>query len=434
MATVISRRRTTILAGALLALAVVGCASTGRQAEAPTDYMSRLSTLEDGKVRVSVAALSAEEGNAAYGVDLADKGIQPVWVEVDNHQDRAYWLLPAGLDPNYFPASEAAEAFAPDASKGSDELAQRFQSLAFQNPAPPGKTSGFILVHRDEGVKIVHIDLVATGDARSFSFLVLVPGFRADYAVNDVFRREVYPSSDVVDYTDSDAFRKALETLPCCVSNEKGSKTGDPLNLVIVGGLDDAFPALVRRGWRPTEATWSGSVLKMMTSALKHDRYPYAPVSNLYVYGRRQDLALQKARDNVHQRNHLRLWLTPMRYEGKQVWVGQISRDIGTRLTIHSKTLTTHKIDPDVDEARRALLEDVAYSQSLASFGFVKGIGETPATSPRGNLTNDPWYTDGQRVVLVFDEHPSALTDIKVLPWEEIRGHVTEPVAEGESP
>jgi hypothetical protein len=80
------------------------------------------------------------------------------------------------------------------------------------------------------------------------------------------------------------------------------------------------------------------------------------------VYGRRQDLALQKARDNVHQRNHLRLWLTPMRYEGKQVWVGQISRDIGTRLTIHSKTLTTHKIDPDVDEARRALLEDVAYS------------------------------------------------------------------------
>jgi hypothetical protein len=97
-------------------------------------------------------------------------------------------------------------------------------------------------------VKIVHIDLVATGDARSFSFLVLVPGFRADYAVNDVFRREVYPSSDVVDYTDSDAFRKALETLPCCVSNEKGSKTGDPLNLVIVGGLDDAFPALVRRG------------------------------------------------------------------------------------------------------------------------------------------------------------------------------------------
>jgi hypothetical protein len=424
-----SRPRAKVLAGAMLALAVAGCASGGRPAEVPTDYLSRLSTLEEGNIRVSVAALSAEEGGAVYGVPLAEKGIQAVWVEVENKERRAYWLLPAGLDPNYFPASEAAEAFARDALKGDAALEQRFQSLAFQNPAPPGKTSGFLLVNRDEGVKIVHIDLVATGDARSFSFLVPVPGFRADYAANDVFQR-IDSSGDAV-AVDDEAFRTALESLPCCVSNEKGSKTGDPLNLVIVGGLEDAFPALVRRGWRPTEATWSGSVFKMMTSALKHDRYPYAPVSNLYVYGRRQDLALQKARDNIHQRNHLRLWLSPLRYQGKQVWVGQISRDIGSRLTIHSKTLTTHKIDPDVDEARRALLEDTAYSQSLASFGFVKGVGETPASQPRGNLTNDPWYTDGRRLVLVFDKEPSSLTDIEVIPWEQIRGHTSEPAAEG---
>jgi hypothetical protein len=50
----------------------------------------------------------------------------------------------------------------------------------------------------------------------------------------------------------------------------------------------------------------------------------------------------------------MRLWLTNMRYHDKPVWVGQISRDIGIRLTLHSPTFTTHKIDPDVDEARRA--------------------------------------------------------------------------------
>ncbi len=93
----------------------------------------------------------------------------------------------------------------------------------------------------------------------------------------------------------------------------------------------------------------------MVTSALSGERYAAAPVSDLYLFGRAQDLALQKARDNIHQRNHLRLWLSPMRYHGKQVWVGQVSRDIGSRLTIHSPTLTTHKIDPDVDEAREAL-------------------------------------------------------------------------------
>ena len=62
-----------------------------------------------------------------------------------------------------------------------------------------------------------------------------------------------------MNYTDDAAFRAALEALPCCVTNKDGSKNGDPLNLVVVGGLDDAFPAFARRGWRPTEEKWSGS-------------------------------------------------------------------------------------------------------------------------------------------------------------------------------
>jgi hypothetical protein len=281
-------------------------------------------------------------------------------------------------------------------------------------------------------VKLVQVDLVASGRTRTFSFLAVVPGFRADYEAAEVFRRQIYPPEQGVDYRDSDAFRRALESLPCCVTNKSGSQNGDPLNLVVVGGVDDAFPALVRRGWRPNEVTWSGSVLKMVTSALAGDRYRYAPVSNLYLYGCHQDLALQKARDTIHQRNHLRLWLSPMRYQGKPVWVGQISRDIGSRLTIHSPTLTTHKVDPDVDEARTALLEDVAYSQSLARFGFVKGVGVAPEGEPRQNLTTDPYYTDGRRAVLVFEKRPISLTQIEFLPWERVHGGASEPSAEEE--
>ena len=93
-----------------------------------------------------------------------------------------------------------------------------------------------------------------------------------------------------------------------------------------------------------------------------------------------------------------------MRYHGKQVWVGQISRDIGSRLTIHSPTLTTHKIDPDVDEARTALAQDMAYSQNLAKIGLREGSrAPRPRSAPRENLTTDPYYTDGFRGVLVFD-------------------------------
>lgn len=171
-----------------------------------------------------------------------------------------------------------------------------------------------------------------------------------------------------------------------------------------------------------TEATYAGSIKKMMNSVLSGERYRYSPVSPLYLYERPQDIALQKARDNIHQRNHLRLWKSPMQYHGKPVWVGQISRDIGTRLTIHSPYLTTHKIDPDVDEALVALIEDVAYSQNLSKIGLAKGVGAATREAPRENLTTDPYFTNGLRGVLIFDTTPTSLGDIGFLPWEGREG------------
>ncbi|MEX3634010.1 LssY C-terminal domain-containing protein [Paraburkholderia sp. BR14320] len=397
---------------------LAGCAAPTSTATVP-GYQNRVVTRTEGGLRVSTSVLSPKESNALYGVPLADKQIQPVWIEVQNREDLTYFLLSPGLDPDFFPASEAAEAFAGNASPDQQaEFDLRFRSLAFHNPIQPGTTvSGFVLTHRTRGAKFVQLDLVAKDHARTFSIFTAVPGFEADYKRSEVFKRAADPNEPVVNYTDDESFGAALEALPCCTTNEDGSKHGDPLNLVIVGGLDDAFPALVRRGWRPTEQKWSGAIEEMISAALAGEPYVNAPVSDLYVFGRPQDLALQKARDTIHQRNHMRLWLSNMRYYGKPVWVGQISRDIGTRLTFHSSTFTTHKIDPEADEARTALTEDMVYSQNLVKIGLVKGVGAAPESAPRENLTTDPYYTDGYREVLVFDRKPTSLVEIEVFPW-----------------
>ncbi len=409
-----------ILAEVVMIVALAGCASPTPTATTNIDYKHRTVTRADGGLRISAAALSAEESATVYGVPLAEKSIQPVWIEVDNKEDRPYFLLSPGLDPNFFPASEAAEAFTSSSSdEAKAELDRRFRQLAFRNPIRPGETkSGFVLTNLDEGFKIVHLDLVASGRARNFSIFSVVPGLRVDYQMSEVFRREIYPPEKIANYTDDAAFRAALQRLPCCATNADGSKNGDPLNLVVVGGIESAFPAFARRGWRGTEEKWSGSMMKMVKSALSGERYAYAPVSDLYLFGRAQDFALQKARDNVHQRNHLRLWLSPLRYHGQPVWVGQISRDIGSRFTTHSPTLTTHKIDPDVDEARGALVQDMAYSGNLAKLGFVNGVGAATRNAPRTNLTTDPYYTDGVRCVLVFVHKQTSLAAIEFFPWE----------------
>ena len=73
------------------------------------------------------------------------------------------------------------------------------------------------------------------------------------------------------------------------------------------------------------------SALKTFGSFIFGSLYRYSPVSDLYAFGRKQDAAFQITRDDIHQRNHLRLWLTPLRFQGRPGWIGGISREIGRK-------------------------------------------------------------------------------------------------------
>jgi hypothetical protein len=130
--------------------------------------------------------------------------------------------------------------------------------------------------------------------------------------------------------------------------------------------------------------------------------YRYSPVSPLHLFGRDQDIALQRTRGSINERLHLRLWLTPLGFEGKPVWVGQVSRDIGVRFTTQAWNLTTHRIDPDVDESRDYVIEDLVAAGRVRAAGYVGGVGACSPTAPRHNLTGDPYFTDGKRAVILL--------------------------------
>ena len=115
----------------------------------------------------------------------------------------------------------------------------------------------------------------------------------------------------------------------------------------------------------------------------------------------------------------MRLWLTPYRYKKHPIWLGQISRDIGVKYS--RRTLITHAIDPDVDETRNGLVGDLAYSQALGAVGFVKGSQRSSLDETHFNLTPDPYYSDGLRAVLFFEERPHALNEIEILNWDRPR-------------
>lgn len=365
-----------------------------------------------GEVRVTTAVPSAAETQQIFGANLYRRNVQPVWVRIENLSKETLWFLPVGLDKDYFTPIETsyrrARRIALLDFASTQDIYDRSMGLRLGAGATQ---SGYVFSRVDEGTKSFNVDVVGdSGRHYLMTFFVPVPGLRIDhYNVdwNNLYREEQ------IREVDRAGLIAGLEALPCCTTDKTGEENGDPLNIALIGRPRDLYYGLIRAGWDETETVYGTSLFKTIGSSLFGIEYRYSPVSALYVLGRAQDAAFQKARDNIDQRNHLRVWMTPMRYQGLPVWIGQISRDIGVRFT--TKTITTHKIDPDVDETREYLLEDLAYAQSVKAFGYVTGVGAAAYEEPRANLTGDPYFTDGLRIVLFVSSEPVDISEIEVV-------------------
>jgi hypothetical protein len=79
-----------------------------------------------------------------------------------------------------------------------------------------------------------------------------------------------------------------------------------------------------------------------------------------------------------------------------------VSRDIGVRFTTKAWNLTTHRIDPNVDESRDYVIEDLMLAGRVEAAGYVGGVAACPRDAPHRNLTGDPYYTDGKRAVILL--------------------------------
>ena len=375
---------------------------------------------QQGAVTVRAAVLTDDESERYFGASLADHGIQVIWLSVDNASDLRLRFLPIVTDPNYFSAPEV-ERLLRGWWRGSSTNAS-IASAVSRAPMPdviPQKQSaaGFVFTHREGGLKMFEVGFETDRQMLRFRFVLPVGG--SSYAIEKVDFGSIYPPG-TVEAVDLAALREKLAQLRCCTTNKDGNTNGDPLNIVVVGRGIDALFAFIERGWRLDEPFDLHSVYRTIRAFFFGSEYFNAPVSPLYVFGRQQDVALQKARDTISQRNHLRLWLAPFTIDGLQVWVGQISRDIGIKLTTQSWYLTTHRISPEVDQDRFYLMQDLILSGAVTRFGFVRGVGVSSPPDPRVNLTGDHYLTDGLRLVLFLNEPRRAFDQIDFLDWERI--------------
>ena len=423
------RRLHVTLAALAVAVCLSACATT-RENTRPGPVLfdlSRTQAMHQDGVTANVRIATDDEATRIFGVSLAEHGIQGIWMRLENASDHDYWLLPIAIDPDYFSADEAALVSARRLSRERRAaLTETFRAKALPFYLKAGAVNeGFVYASHMRGGRFVDIRLSGNRRAVRMRFAVLLPTQGFDYELSGL--RELYARVAQLPDLPLEAARQRTRELPCCTTNADGTGQGDPLNVVFIGSGRDVVSALTASGWYFTEAITVESIKKLIGAAIAQEPFSTAPVSPLYMFEREHDIALQRGRSTISQRNHMRLWLAPFRCEGLPVWVGQVSRDIGVKLTHRSRTLTTHVIDPVVDESREYLLHSLLHHEAVRWFAFARGAGKADKDRPRHNLTGDPYFTDGMRLVIMVSREPVAPQEAQNLAWNES----TDPVLEG---
>ena len=203
----------------------------------------------------------------------------------------------------------------------------------------------------------------------------------------------------------------SLESAPKTTFTGEGIP-GDPLNVGLVGQEEDVIQSMDASGWLPADPITFRTSARITTSALFGKPYPTAPVSNLYVWGRVEDLAFeQPVPGNTRQRHHVRFWKSAdLGKEGRPLWIGAVTFDRSVGVS-HLTGKITHHIDADVDEERDRLMNDIRSHGQLVSLYQVTGIGSSFFGRNGGG---DKYYTDGELSVGVLGHagavNPSAIT------------------------
>ncbi len=146
---------------------------------------------------------------------------------------------------------------------------------------------------------------------------------------------------------------------------------GDPLNLALVGQEADVVAAMGKAQWFAADRLGVASSAAIAADTVLRRPTP-PPVSNLYLWGRKEDLAFEQpvGRD-PRRRHHVRFWKTEeIDAEGQTIWVGAATFDRGVGLS-RTTGQVTHHIDGNIDAERDHVVGTLQKAEAVASLDWL---------------------------------------------------------------
>ncbi len=195
------------------------------------------------------------------------------------------------------------------------------------------------------------------------------------------------------------ALQKDIDSLPRRVNDEYNNQ-GDMVNFVLVGAEQQVKDALDAASWRVADTDSKEAALKAVLETYQKKDYLQMPMSQLYLFGRKQDYGyeLAQAYSVVASRHHFRIWKAPVTWNGQTMWAGAGTHDIGFEKDQRNGKVT-HKIDSAVDGERDNI------GQTLQTSGKVKSLYYYLPPDPvqeAKNATGGGYHSDGRILVVVL--------------------------------
>ncbi len=175
---------------------------------------------------------------------------------------------------------------------------------------------------------------------------------------------------------------------------------GDPLNVALIGTEAQLQEIMQSAKWYSAAALGFQSDLKISVDTVLSRPDDSAPVSSLYLFGRKEDLAFeQPVGDNPRHRHHVRLWRTDeIAPDGRPTWIGSAVYDKRVGLSRTTGQIT-HVTAADVDQERDYLFECLQQTGQLAERSAEVNFHQQLDGRNGGG---DPWHTDGSLYIGVI--------------------------------
>ncbi len=192
----------------------------------------------------------------------------------------------------------------------------------------------------------------------------------------------------------------ALVRSPRHTTTRRGHQ-GDAVNIAFIGTEEELHRALSAAGWYAADPITLKTSLRIAADVVLKKPYDHAPVSDLFLWGRRQDAAFeQPVGDSPKQRHHVRFWRSAeVDQRGDPLWLGAATYDERVEISRTTGGIT-HRIAPDIDRERNKLVRDAARVGLLDGYYWVD---EFHRVREGRNGGGDPYFTDGRLAVGVIE-------------------------------